>query len=461
MKGKFVLIACTACTVLYLVSLNPFNNFNEEDMFTVTQSIEWDLVVPDDYPSIQAAVDHAEHGFRILVKKGFYRENVVVDKEGVCLHGVNREQTVIDGGKTTKHTVKIEASDVTLENFTIRNGWNENEALWDLSGIRIESSNATIRSCIVEQNRLGINVLTGSYNLTIENNSFVGDGILLGNYVYSCKLNKKDFLHNIVNNTVNDKPLHYFKNTCNLIVPEDAGQIILANCTNITIEGVYMEKTDFSITLGYCSSCRIRNLTVDDTDGEIILFHSKNCVLENITASRSLVGICLDFKSENNVIRYNEVYGNWVGVSILTGSSDNHLYLNNIHDNAEGIAIGSYCNNLRAHWNTIERNAIQRNNIGLVVVNESYENVFKKNTVVENRVGVLIKSSNNNFITMNIFRRNLVSATFLSCSANSWDENYWSRPRFLPKIIIGCRKLGWIQTPWVNIDFHPLRRIPT
>jgi len=116
--------------------------------------------------------------------------------------------------------------------------------------------------------------MTFSYNATITNNSFINDGIFLGNYFHSESLTKEDFLHNIDDNTVNGKPLYYYKNVRNFTVPQDAGQIIIGNCTNVLIQNLYLSNTDFSIILGFCNYCNIENVTVMDTVGEVILFKS-------------------------------------------------------------------------------------------------------------------------------------------------------------------------------------------
>ncbi len=42
----------------------------------------------------------------------------------------------------------------------------------------------------------------------------------------------------------------------------------------------------------------------------------------------------------------------------------------------------------------------------------------------------------------------------LSNYKNIWNENYWNRPRFLPKLIFG--RIGiYYLAPWINVDWHP------
>ncbi len=58
------------------------------------------IIVPDDYPTIQAAIGNATPGSTIHVRNGIYNELIVIDKP-ITLVGENREDTIING-----HTLK-------------------------------------------------------------------------------------------------------------------------------------------------------------------------------------------------------------------------------------------------------------------------------------------------------------------------------------------------------------------
>ena len=58
------------------------------------------LMVPEDYPTIQAAVDSASHGDIISIAPGTYYENIFVMRKSLSL--VSRKgpgKTVLDGGQ--------------------------------------------------------------------------------------------------------------------------------------------------------------------------------------------------------------------------------------------------------------------------------------------------------------------------------------------------------------------------
>jgi len=80
------------------------------------------MVVPDDYPTIQEAINHANEGDDIYVKAGTYYENLIINRT-VSLSGENKSTTVIDG-MGTGTVVNITASGVSIAWFTIRNALN-------------------------------------------------------------------------------------------------------------------------------------------------------------------------------------------------------------------------------------------------------------------------------------------------------------------------------------------------
>ncbi|MFN2389721.1 MAG: NosD domain-containing protein [Actinomycetota bacterium] len=80
------------------------------------------MVVPRDFPTIQAAVDRASPRTRILIRPGVYREDVVVTTRGLILQGVDRFRTVIHGGDKKYNGILVDgANNVTVRNLTVRN----------------------------------------------------------------------------------------------------------------------------------------------------------------------------------------------------------------------------------------------------------------------------------------------------------------------------------------------------
>ncbi len=88
------------------------------------------LRVPEDYPTIQAAVDAAEPDSLILIAPGTYNEAVDVTTDRLVLRGLDRNTVVLDGQFELENGVRVlEAAGVVVENMTLRN-YTRNGVFW-------------------------------------------------------------------------------------------------------------------------------------------------------------------------------------------------------------------------------------------------------------------------------------------------------------------------------------------
>ena len=117
-----------------------------------------------DFTSIQTAINSAYHGDSIYVKNATYYEHLTINKT-LSLFGENKQTTIIDGGGVDLESViVVNAYNVTISGFTIRNSRSGGNAIW------IESFNSTrISNNIISNNGDGIRVLH-SYGNIISNN---------------------------------------------------------------------------------------------------------------------------------------------------------------------------------------------------------------------------------------------------------------------------------------------------
>jgi hypothetical protein len=78
--------------------------------------------VPEDYPTIQAAVDHAVPGQLISIALGVYHEAVRVRTPHLTIRGRDRNGVILDGQKTLPDGISIGpgGDDVVVENLTVR-----------------------------------------------------------------------------------------------------------------------------------------------------------------------------------------------------------------------------------------------------------------------------------------------------------------------------------------------------
>lgn len=125
-----------------------------------------DYYVPDDYPTIQAAVDTVFAPDRIIVRPGVYYENVEIngsDGDRIVLSEEGPEVTIVDGSLQGNVFSMDEGLTIEtrIEGLTIRNG--------DLYGIYSHDAKPTITNSIIEFNRKGIRCFWNGLG-TVENN---------------------------------------------------------------------------------------------------------------------------------------------------------------------------------------------------------------------------------------------------------------------------------------------------
>ncbi|UCG70961.1 MAG: right-handed parallel beta-helix repeat-containing protein, partial [Thermoplasmata archaeon] len=291
------------------------------------------------YTSIQDAINNASDGDIVFVYNGTYYENIVVNIT-INLTGENRDTTIIDGGGNGD-VVKITADWVNISGFAITNS-----SVFPLdAGLRVSSNfNSIFRNniysnewyaIIVESNWNNIesnNISNNEHGLffdysnsnTISNNNISSknlhsiriqrsegntfsknvlteNGIFFGGNLQHWTLNSID-----TSNTINGKSIYYWKNRTSGAIPLNAGQVILANCTNVTVEDQVITNSSIGLQLGYSSSNQISNNIISSNIWHgISLFRSFGNKITGNNISASPNGIYSYLSNENNIINNN------------------------------------------------------------------------------------------------------------------------------------------------------------
>jgi parallel beta-helix repeat protein len=357
---------------------------------------------PGNYSVIQDAINDAVDGDTVFVFNGSspYEECLEINRR-ISLIGEDKESTIIIGD-CLETLITVRGREVFISGFTIK---TSDSKRYPYYGIYIKRDGVTITNNIISNIETGISV-NSHYNI-ITDNEFINCGIYATSSYYQ---------NTISNNYVNGKPLIYRHNK-NSEKITNAGQVILLNCINITIENANISDVYYGIYLKESNYCKIIGNNI--TNCNIFLVNSKkNEISGNIISKierRTMymeVGITLQYSNENEVIG------------------------NNIFSN-EGIGIHIYYSN---------------------------ENIVENNNIESNRKAIDLDDANSNTITKNNFVGNIKNVHFLDCKGNRWTRNYWDRARILPKLITGSVTIvepGFgtpgKYLPWFNFDILPVK----
>jgi parallel beta-helix repeat protein len=248
------------------------------------------IIVPDDYPTIQAAINAASDGDTIFVKNGTYYENVIVNKS-LSLFGESRDSTIVDGNKSGT-VVTITRDGVNFENFTVE----DSGALdWD-TGIYVECSSNNISNNLVTDNNNGIHLMDG--NNSLRGNILTNNTYNLGVWGDSISGFEQDI---DTSNMIEGKPVYFLVNQKDIVIPSNAGYVGIANSLNISVMNLDLKKNGEGVLLAFSSGCSIINTTTSNNRLGFHLFCSQeNVVSDNVLAGNG-VGVYFDLSESNTL----------------------------------------------------------------------------------------------------------------------------------------------------------------
>lgn len=283
-------------------------------------------------------------------------------------------------------------------------------------GIYNHSSSNTFTNNTLSENEFGLVLYYSPLNI-ITDNFFINDGLYIKGPSHS---------NTIENNMVNNKPLIYLENKSDYIVTENAGQIILVGCNNITIQNQNISHTDVGIELLRTNNSKIINNTVDSNQYGIYLELSYfNTLANNIAVANHHHGIYFD-ECSFNTLTNNTSSNNGTGISLF------YFDYNTLTDN---ITNSNSYDGIVLAWsdnNTLINNSTSNNHEYGIFLHTSRRNILTKNTSISNEYGIRFYQSSNNKIYHNNFIDNLRQAYAWRGAGNLFDDgypsggNYWS-----------------------------------
>jgi nitrous oxidase accessory protein len=334
--------------------------------------------VPDDYPTIQEAINRANPGDTVFVKSGIYREHLVVNKT-VSIVGQDETSTYIYGN-TGSVAVHIIANGIIFTGFTVRSTGGPYD-----NGICLSN----VKDCNVSGNNV--------------QSSFFGIEIL------SCS---KCILEND----------HTWSNSYGI-----GG----ASCSNCSVSRNVATGNENGIAIDMSSSMVIKGNELNEN--HIAGFwsdypESNNCIVDN-SVMNNLYGIGLNHDNNDSVIGNcitgNTIVHNQLGI-VLVSSPHTSVTQNQISQNFIGVELESSLED-----NCITNNSITNNNEYGIWLSSSSGNSIIGNDISDNKCGLGMANSSRNTVHHDNFINN-TSQVYEQESTNSWDNgylsggNYWS-----------------------------------
>ncbi len=205
------------------------------------------IQVPENYASIQDAVDCAEAGDTVHVSKGTYHERIVIDKPVILLG----DYAAIDGG-CEGDVVTVKADGVTVSGFTLLNG---------VAGANVSASGSIIENNRINNNEYGI-VLMGA-----------SDGIIMDNMIRG-NTRHGIFLQKSRNNVIIE----------NLVTRNRGCGIHLQNSTdNIITDNVFSHNLESQSVTDEIELTNRHDIYIVQSDGNCI----KSDAIGHVSVSRS------------------------------------------------------------------------------------------------------------------------------------------------------------------------------
>jgi parallel beta-helix repeat protein len=131
------------------------------------------IIVPDNYSTIQEAIDNAASGDTIFVRSGTYSEHIEINKSLILKEESSQNTTIKAKMKIDLFGIHITASNVTLTGFRIT---------YDVAPtilMSIDGRNGTCFNNTIKGN-VFINIITDTLDIRISNGNHILDNIIYG-----------------------------------------------------------------------------------------------------------------------------------------------------------------------------------------------------------------------------------------------------------------------------------------
>jgi len=393
-----------------------FTTLNGMDLGNVVEiSAEW--VNVSGFRIIRSSISVPSNGAGIYV--GSDNCHIFNNKVSDCHYGVllASSNNTVEENDLSGNAYGMRISYFFNNNLIINNSCNNN----DLIGIFLDqySHNNTIETNqfdmnehsgiqtfrsndnIIRNNTLRTNVVSPDIYLWESLANHLEGNVMTGGGIQIWGVSSKDHwnTHNIdTTNLVKGKPVYYVTNSMNTEIPDGAGQIIIANCTNMEVKDHKIEKAAIGILVGHSSEITISNNDLVDNGVAIQLYGSSDCTVSENSCFRNSMAIWLQESTKNDIndnsFSSNSNYGMYFG-----WRADENLISNNTMNSNVGSGVMMY----DANSNYFAGNVIKANSIGINLIEglePSKFNTFYNNSIFQNTdFGIQVKGNEGYYLT--------------------------------------------------------------
>lgn len=212
--------------------------------------------VPEDYKSIQQAIDMAAPGDEVVVKEGVYRENLLIQKPLALKSEAGASSTLIQAADESRPSIKIDkAVNATVAGFSATGSL--------VAGVLTSgASNVTITGCQFTDNGSGM-IMHGTSNSTLT------DNISNSNTQYGLYMEKSH------NNRIERNTASLNRDKGFFISNSDGNRIVANNVNLNSWDGIMLYASTGNTITG--------NKTLRNTYGIVISESNGNEVSDNTT----------------------------------------------------------------------------------------------------------------------------------------------------------------------------------